>query len=142
MRIIALDVGEKRIGVAVSDPLGIIAQGLKTVHRKDDEQALSELRGIIAEKQADEVVVGLPLNMNGSHGPAAKGAVEFADRLKKGSDIKVTMWDERLSTSQIERHLLYADISRAKRRKVTDMLAAQVILQSYLDSRKREHNNV
>jgi len=137
VRILALDVGTKRIGVALSDELLITAQGQATIERRSLEHDLAEIKRIIIENGVEEAVVGLPLNMNGSYSAKTKEVVEFMDSLTKAVDIPVKTWDERLTTVQAERALLEADMSRAKRKKVIDKLAAQIILQSYLDSRKR-----
>ncbi|MFH0763798.1 MAG: Holliday junction resolvase RuvX [Candidatus Omnitrophota bacterium] len=137
MRILALDVGTKRIGVALSDELLLTAQGQATIQRKSLADDLAEIKRIIKENGVEEAVVGLPLNMNGSYSAKTKEVVEFTDSLTKAVVIPVKTWDERLTTVQAERALLEADMSRAKRKKVIDKLAAQVILQSYLDSRKK-----
>jgi len=135
MRILGLDIGSKRIGVAVSDPLGITAQGLLTLEKGKDTDLIKNLRDIILKEEIKEIVVGLPLNMNGSYGPQAKSAISFADNLKDKFDMPVKLWDERMSTMEVERIMIEADVSRAKRKKKIDKLAAQVILQSYLNAR-------
>jgi len=127
--------GSKRIGVAVSDPLGITAQGLLTLEKGKDTDLIKNLRDIILKEEIKEIVVGLPLNMNGSYGPQAKSAISFADNLKDKFDMPVKLWDERMSTMEVERIMIEADVSRAKRKKKIDKLAAQVILQSYLNAR-------
>ena len=132
MRILALDVGSKRTGVAVSDALGIIAQPLETIEAQDVKRILD----LIKEYEATELVIGLPLNMDGSEGPKAKEVISFADSIKDKIQIPVKMWDERLTTMQVEKDLIAADVSRRKRKKSIDKLAAQLILQSYLDSIK------
>ncbi|MDP3804845.1 MAG: Holliday junction resolvase RuvX [Candidatus Omnitrophota bacterium] len=137
MRILALDVGTKRIGVALSDELLFTAQGQATIERRSIEYDLAEIKKVIKENSVEEVVVGLPLNMNGSYSAKTKEVVEFMNNLAKAVDVPVKTWDERLTTVQAERTLLEADMSRAKRRKVIDKLAAQIILQSYLDARKK-----
>jgi len=137
MRILALDVGTKRIGLALSDELLITAQGQATIVRRSLDEDLDKIKRIIKENNVEEAVVGLPLNMNGSYSAKTKEVVEFMDNLAKAVDVPVKTWDERLTTVQAERALLEADMSRAKRKKVIDKLAAQIILQSYLDSRKR-----
>ncbi len=131
MRILGLDIGSKRVGVALSDELGITAQPLETIKREDFDKVL----GYITEHQVTEVVVGLPLNMNGSQGPAAKEVIALVDSLKQKISIPVKLWDERLTTMAVEKELIRADVSRKKRKKQIDKLAAQLILQSYLDSR-------
>ena len=137
MRILGLDFGTKRIGVAISDELLITAQGLQTIERRALDADLDKIRNVINENGVSEVVVGLPLNMNGTYSAKTKEVVQFMDSLSKAIDIPVKTWDERLTTMQAERALLEADVSRAKRRRVADKLAAQIILQSYLDSRKK-----
>jgi len=134
MRILGLDIGSKRIGVAISDPLGITAQGVMTLERESDEADFEHLRAIVSEREVGEIVVGLPLNMNGSHGPQAKAATLFADAIKEKLNLPVKLWDERMSTSQVERIMIDGGASRAKRKKKIDKLAAQVILQSYLNT--------
>ncbi|MGB2706034.1 MAG: Holliday junction resolvase RuvX [Candidatus Omnitrophota bacterium] len=133
-KILGLDIGSKRIGVAVSDELGITSRGLSTIERRNDEEVRTHLRNIISREGVKEIVVGLPLNMNGSYGPQAKGAIAFADNLKENLNIAVKLWDERMSTMEVERILIDAGTSRAKRKKKIDKLAAQVILQSYLNA--------
>jgi putative holliday junction resolvase len=137
MRILGLDVGTKRIGLAMSDELLLTAQGSLTIYRKSPEADIEEIKRIVKENAVQEVIVGLPLNMNGTQGPKAREAVDFAEKISKAVDVPVKTWDERLTTVQAERALLEADVSRAKRKKVIDKLAAQVILQSYLDRRKK-----
>lgn len=134
MKILGLDIGSKRIGVAVSDELGITARGLSTIERKNDEDTIRNLRSIISEENIKEIVVGLPINMNGSYGPKANEAIDFAGRLEEHLNIPVKLWDERMSTMEAERILIDADTSRAKRKKKIDKLAAQVILQGYLNA--------
>ncbi len=133
-----LDFGTKRIGVAVSDELLLTAQGLDTIQRKDPKSDLALIKGIIDSNGVSEVIVGLPLNMNGTYSAKTKEAVLFADELGKTISVSVKTWDERLTSVQADRAMLEGDMSRAKRRKLSDKLAAQLILQSYLDSRKRD----
>jgi putative Holliday junction resolvase len=130
MRILGLDVGSKRIGVAVSDALKITAQGLETVQRGD----MAALESVIKENDVVEIVVGLPLNMDGTKGQRAEDAERFAEGLKEKFSLPVKMWDERLSTASAERFMIKGDLSRAKRKKLNDRAAAQIILQSYLDA--------
>ena len=137
MRIIALDVGTKRIGVAISDELFLTAQGMDTIQRQSLASDLDRIKNIVKERDVSEIVVGLPLNMDGSYSAKTKEVVEFMDSLSKAINLPVKTWDERLTTVQAERVLLDADMSRAKRKKVTDKLAAQLILQSYMDFRKK-----
>ncbi|MBS3917834.1 MAG: Holliday junction resolvase RuvX [Deltaproteobacteria bacterium] len=141
MRIMGLDVGSKTIGVAISDELGITAQGLKTVKRKATEDDLRELVDIISQFQIEKIVVGLPKNMDGSLGKQAEFVLAWVDDLKNKIHLPVDTWDERLSTVEASRTLLKADLSRKKRKGVIDKLAAVLILQGYLQqigSRKDE----
>ncbi|MDS1030028.1 Holliday junction resolvase RuvX [Bacillota bacterium LX-D] len=136
MRILGLDVGDKKIGVALSDPLGLTAQGIDTVKctgeiKKDIEYILK----IINLNEVEQIVVGLPKNMNGSIGPQAKKVIDFAEALGEKSNLPIIFWDERLTTVAAEKTLLAADVSRKKRKLVIDKIAATVILQSYLDNK-------
>ena len=133
-RILGLDIGSKRIGVAISDALGITAQPLLTLEA--GEGVFDQLGEIIRKEEIKEIVVGLPLNMNGSRGPQAENAIKFADNLKDKLGMPVKLWDERLSTMEVERIMIEGGASRAKRKKKIDKLAAQVILQSYLNTVK------
>ena len=137
MRILGLDVGTKRIGVALSDELLITAQGLDSIYRKDLKVDLEFIDKLITENSVSEVVAGLPLNMDGSYSAKTKEVIEFLDNLSKAISVPVKMWDERLTSVQADRAMLEADMSRAKRRRLSDKVAAQLILQSYLDSKKR-----
>src|SRR3989338_8917679 len=136
MRILGLDMGEKRIGVAISDGLGITAQCLDVITRKGLEEDTKELNNIIETYKVVEIVVGLPINMNGTMGDAANKVIEFVHSIKDYIKIPVKMWDERLTTSQGEKILIGADVSREKRKKIIDKLAAQILLQSYMDYKK------
>lgn len=135
IRILALDVGEKRIGLAVSDPLGITAQGLMVLTRQNQESDLSRLREVAREYQVQEILVGLPRHMDGRPGKQADAVLELARTLGESLGIPVTPWDERLTTMQAERVLIQADLSRQRRRRVVDQVAAVLILQSYLEYR-------
>jgi len=137
MRIMGLDVGDRTIGVAVSDPLGFTAQGITTVRRKSIESDLEELKKICNEYQVDTFVVGLPKNMNGTLGPQGEKVKSFCEVLKEAIDIPIKMWDERLTTVAAHKAMLEADLSRAKRKKLVDKIAATYILQGYLDSISR-----
>lgn len=133
-RALGVDYGEKRVGLAVSDPAGIVATPLRTASVDSDEDAVRAVAEACAETEAGLVVVGLPLNMDNTRGPAAEKVEAFAARLRNVVDVDVHLWDERLSTALVERALLEADMSRKKRRQKRDRLAAQVILQGYLDA--------
>jgi putative Holliday junction resolvase len=132
MRIMGLDVGSKTIGVAISDELGITAQGLKTIKRKAMEDDLRELNAIISQFRIERIVVGLPKNMDGSMGKQAEIVLEWIKRIKDEIRLPVETWDERLSTVEASKTLLEADLSRKKRKGVIDKLAAVLILQGYL----------
>ena len=140
MRILGLDVGDRTIGVAVSDPLGITAQSLTTLKRSTLEKDLQSLSKIIKEWEIDEIVVGLPLNMNGTMGPQGKKALSFKEKLEKATNLPTVFWDERLSTVAAEKILLEADLSRAKRKKNIDKTAAAIILQNFLEARQQRKN--
>ncbi|HYO54512.1 Holliday junction resolvase RuvX [Archangium sp.] len=136
MRTLGLDVGTKTIGVAASDALGLTAQTVTTLRRtrlKDDLAALAEL---VREYEVERFVVGLPLNMDGTEGPRAEATRRFVDALTQALGLPVELWDERLSTVAAQRTLLEADLSRAKRREVIDQMAAQFILQGWLDAQR------
>jgi putative holliday junction resolvase len=135
VRILGLDIGSKRIGAAVSDELGFTAQGLETITRRDLASDVERIAHITSEYGVREIVVGLPYNMDGSEGPQVESVRLFVEHIRRRIDIPVTEWDERLTTVAAERVLLEADMSRAKRRKVVDKLAAVLILQGYLDGR-------
>ncbi len=134
MRIMALDVGEKRIGIAVSDPMGWTAQGHSVLERKGLKKDIANIKSIFKEyDDLEEIVVGMPLNMDGSKGVAAESMEQFIADLAGSIEIPVSSWDERLTTVSAERVLIDADLSRKKRKKVIDKVAAIYILQSYLD---------
>ncbi|MBM7660720.1 putative Holliday junction resolvase [Bacillus mesophilus] len=137
MRILGLDVGTKTVGVAVSDEMGWTAQGLETIQINEEKKqfGFNRLKEIIEEYQVESVVVGLPKNMNGTIGPRGEACQKYAELLSETFQLPVQLWDERLSTMAAERILLSADVSRKKRKKVIDKLAASVILQNYLDSK-------
>ena len=133
IRILALDVGEKRIGLAVSDPLGITAQGLEVLTRKDRAADLNRLLEVARQWGVQRVVVGLPRHMNGRLGSSAPQILELVEILQKTLGVEVVTWEERLTTAEAERVLIQADVSRRRRRQVVDQLAAVLILQNYLD---------
>ncbi|MBT1279784.1 Holliday junction resolvase RuvX [Thermoanaerobacter sp. CM-CNRG TB177] len=139
MRIMGLDVGDKRIGIAISDLSGTIAQGLTTIKRSSNKKDFERIKQIINEYEVGMIIVGLPKNMNGTLGPQGQKVVRFVEHLKKAFSIPIILWDERLTTVEAERVLIEkADISRAKRKEVIDKLAAVLILQNYLDSQKNK----
>lgn len=130
-----LDVGDKKIGVAVSDELGITAQGITTVIRDGKCKDIDELKKIAENYKATKVVVGLPKNMNGSLGPQSEKVISYIKKLKKELNLDYIFWDERLTTVAAEKMLIAADVTRKKRKNIIDKIAAVYILQSYLDSR-------
>ena len=130
----ALDLGKRRIGLALSDPLGITAQGLPTLQRTNNREDLSALDRIIHENEVGFILMGHPLHMSGKEGRQAEYTREFAERLAKWTGVEVRLWDERLTTVEAERVLKDSGISIAKRAKAVDKLAAQILLQSYLAS--------
>jgi putative Holliday junction resolvase len=136
MRTLGLDVGTKTIGVAVSDGLGLTAQAVTTVRRTNIKADLAALAKLAREHEASRIVVGLPLNMDGTEGPRAEASRKFAEVAGQTLGVEVEFWDERLSTVAAERTLLEADLSRAKRRQVIDQVAAQFILQGWLDAKR------
>ena len=143
MRSLGLDVGDKTIGVAASDLLGLTAQGIKTIRRTSIKTDLEELGKIISELDAKILVIGLPKNMNGTEGERCEVVRNFAEKVqKKFPEVKQIFWDERLSTVAAEKFLIgAADVSRKKRRKVIDKIAAVYILQGFLDSQTLRGEN-
>ncbi len=136
MRILGIDYGGRRIGLALSDPLDIIATGLPTIANCGEEEVIEELRRLVEERDVGEIVVGLPRNMDGSLGPQAEKTMAFAERLK-ALGRPVHLVDERLTTERANRTMIDAGFSRAERKKHADRMAAQFILQSWLDARSR-----
>lgn len=133
MRIMGLDIGDKTVGVAISDPFGWTAQGIKTIRRKSIKYDLNEILNLINEYGIEKIVAGLPKNMNNTLGPRSEKVMDFCEKLKEVTDIEIIYQDERLTTVAAERVLLEADVSRKKRKSVIDTIAATYILQSYLD---------
>ena len=133
MRILGLDIGQKTIGVAISDSLGFTAQGITTIRRKKKEEDINEIINLCKEYAVETIVVGLPKNMNGSIGFAGEKIMEFTELLKDSVECKIELWDERLTTVAAHRAMLEADLSRGKRKKIVDKIAATYILQGYLD---------
>ncbi|NLK98566.1 Holliday junction resolvase RuvX [Defluviitalea saccharophila] len=138
MRIMGMDYGEKTIGIAVSDPFGWTAQGVEIIRRKDEnnlKESMERIKVLIDQYNVEKIVLGLPKNMNNTLGPRAEKTLAFKEKLEKQFSLEVILWDERLSTKAAENILLEADISRNKRKKVIDKMAAVYILQGYLDSK-------
>ena len=136
-RLLALDVGDKTIGIAVSDLLGLTAQGVVTIRRTGLTRDFLELQEIIEKYEIKRIVVGLPKNMNNTIGKQGEKVLKFVEKLKKRFDVEVILQDERLTTVSAERALIGGDVSRKKRKKLIDMVAATYILQGYLDRKDR-----
>ncbi|MBW2621490.1 MAG: Holliday junction resolvase RuvX [Deltaproteobacteria bacterium] len=134
MKILGLDPGSKRVGVAISDDLGIAASGLTTLTRTKLEPLLESIQDLCQQHGVEKIVVGLPKRMDGSLGPEADRVLALTEALKEKLNLEVVTWDERFSTIAVERVLIEADLSRKKRKKVRDKVAAVYILQGYLDS--------
>ena len=133
MRILAIDHGTVRMGLALSDELGMIAQPLEFVPAEPFDKFLARLKAIIQEKQVELLLVGMPRNMDGSYGPAALKVEEFVAVLKGAVAIPIKLWDERLTSAQANRYLIQANVRREKRKEKVDKTAAAILLQSYLD---------
>lgn len=137
-RILGLDVGSRRIGIAVSDPLGITAQGLETLQRRNKRADLAALERVIRDYAVREIVVGLPLRMNGAEGTQSDKMQVFAEDLRKRFRLPVHLWDERLTSAEANRLLRETELSIEKRAKAVDRMAAVLILQGWMDSRARQ----
>lgn len=135
-RILALDLGERRIGIAISDLLGLTAQGLEVIDKKQSPDWLHRLDTLVQEYEVETIVIGFPRNMNGSVGPKGEKSITIAEELRNRYAVSVKLWDERLSTAAAERSLITAEVSRKKRKKVIDQVAATWILQGYLDANR------
>lgn len=137
MRIMGIDYGTKRIGIAMSDELGMMAHASDSIERKAGDNVMETLKRLAGDNGVGEVVVGLPINMNGTFSEKTREVQAFVEELRSGIGLPVNTWDERLTSVMAERTLLEADMSRQKRRKLSDKLAAKFILQGYLDSKRR-----
>ena len=135
-RIMGLDIGDKTIGVAVSDLMGLTAQGVKTVKRVGKKKDIEALKEIIKERQVNKIVSGLPKNINGTLGPQGEKVIKFCELLEEETGIKIEYWDERLSTVAAEKTLIQGNVRRENRKCVIDMVAAVIILQGYLDRQR------
>ena len=141
MRIMGLDFGSKTVGVAVSDPLFITAQGVEIIRRKEEKklrQTLARIEELIGEYEVGEIVLGLPKNMNDTLGVRAELSLEFKEKLERRTGLPVTMWDERLTTVAADRTMMEAGIRREHRKDYVDQIAASLILQGYLDYRANQ----
>ena len=138
MRILGLDFGSKTVGVAVSDPLGITAQGVEIIRRKDENklrQTLARIEELAKDYEAQEIVLGLPKNMNNTLGDRVEKTMEFKAMLERRTGLKVTMWDERLTTVAADKAMMEAGLNSRERKEYVDLIAAVFILQGYLDSK-------
>lgn len=141
MRIMALDLGSKTVGVAISDPLLLTAQGIEIIRRKEENklrQTLARIEELISEYEVTEIVLGLPLNMDDSEGERAVTSREFKDKIERRTGIPVTMWDERLTTVEADEIMNEARIRGKDRKEYVDMIAAQIILEDYLNNMKKD----
>ena len=138
MKKLGLDLGTRTLGIAMSDALGMMAHGVETFRFEEGhyKKAIAHVETLIKANQITEIVLGLPKNMNGSIGDRGLETQAFGAKLESATNVKVVYWDERLTTMQVERVLIAADVSRNKRKKVVDKMAATIILQSYLDAKK------
>ena len=134
-RTLAFDYGDRRIGIAVSDPMGMAARPLMTLTRTTWPRDLERIQAIIREHEVSRIVVGLPLDMDGRRGVRARVTEAFIEKIKGATRLPVIPWDERLTTVQAERILISGDVRRERRRQVIDQVAAVILLQAYLDSR-------
>lgn len=144
MRIMGLDFGSKTVGVALSDPLLLTAQGVEIIRRKDENklrQTLARIEELIVEYEVSEIVLGLPKNMNDTLGERAELSLEFKDKLERRTGLPVVMWDERLTTVSADRVMMEAGIRREHRKEYVDKIAATFILQGYLDYRKSKESS-
>ena len=146
MRLMGLDYGSKTVGVAVSDPLGLTAQGVETVWRKQENklrQTMARIEELISEYQVERIVLGYPKNMNNTVGERAVKSLEFKEKLEKSPGLPVVMWDERLTTAEAERTLMETGVRRENRKQFLDQMAAVLILQGYLDrmNMNKDENN-
>ncbi len=137
MRIMGLDYGSKTVGVAISDALGITAQGIETIQRKEENKlrkTLARIEELVKEYEVDKIVLGFPKNMNNTIGDRAEKTLTFKEMLERRTGLSVVMWDERLTTVEAERTLIESNVRRENRKKYVDKIAAVFILQGYLDS--------
>lgn len=144
MRIMGLDFGSKTVGVAISDPLLITAQGIEIIRRKDENklrQTLARIEELIQEYEVEEIVLGLPKNMNDTAGPRVVLTMDFKEKIERRTGLPVHTWDERLTTVAADRTMMEAGIRRENRKEYVDKIAAVFILQGYLDLRKRKQED-
>jgi putative Holliday junction resolvase len=138
MRVMGLDIGAKRIGIAISDPKKVTARPLTLLKRGEKGEEIEEIIRFIKEYEVEKIVIGLPVSLNGKLGPQAKLIVDYANELKSRIDLPIKLWDERLTTAFAEKSLIMAKVKRSKRERMTDQVAAALILQNYLDAKRME----
>jgi putative Holliday junction resolvase len=136
MRVMGLDVGDKTIGIAISDALLLTAQARPTLRRKDLKSDIEFLRQLASENEVHQIVLGQPLHMDGRESPQSQKVARFAEELKKALDLPITFWDERLTSFEAEQHLEQMGLNWRQRREQVDKIAAMIILQNYLDNQK------
>jgi len=137
LRILGIDFGEKRIGLAVSDPLGLTAQGIETLPNKGPAKVTQALASLCKNYEVEEIVIGLPVNMNGSFGSKANAVLSLVPDLEKALKVPIKTWDERLTSVEVNRLMAQGGLSEKRQRQNTDRLVATLILQSYLESKRR-----
>ena len=140
-RILAVDWGERRVGLAISDPSATLARALPTLSTRSEKETVTAVGAVVRNEEVDELVVGLPLNMDGSHGEAAHHATALADLLKVETGLPTTLWDERLTSVQARRHAEEIGERIGRRKDRVDQLAAEILLQSFLDARRIRGEN-
>ncbi|MFH1407297.1 MAG: Holliday junction resolvase RuvX [Candidatus Omnitrophota bacterium] len=138
MRILGVDMGERRVGVAITDESCTIAQPFTTIENKGIQELVEALKQTAEENNATHVVIGLPLNLDGTVGDSAKKILNIVEHLKQATGLEVTTWDERFTSRQAERHLIALDKSRKRRKEISDQVAATLLLQAYIDWRKKQ----
>jgi putative Holliday junction resolvase len=138
MRALGLDIGEKRIGVALSDPGGILATALTVLETRSEDDAFNRIVALAQEHDVEHIVVGMPFSLDGSLGPQARRVQSFIEKLGKRTELPVVAWDERFSTVDAERVLVEAGVKREKRKKHLDSVAAAIVLQGYLDRQRAD----
>lgn len=136
MRILGLDFGARRIGIAMSDPTGNMAQPLTVIEKSRNDTDIHRIEKLVDEYGVDEVVVGLPVSLSGEIGPQAQAVLEYVEKIKAIIKVPVKTWDERLTTTAAERSLLESEVRRGRRKEIVDKVAAAIMLQGYLDSKR------
>lgn len=138
MKILAIDYGTKRIGLAISDPNETMALALPLLDVRNEEQVLNDIEALVKDRQVEAIVIGLPINMNDTIGPSAQAVLDFVKTLEARLNLPVATWDERLTSEQAKGMLAEAHLTRQKQRRAVNTVAAQIILDNYLESRRRK----